>query len=182
LSQISGDIRRGFVPARTVLVRARKVGPVNDNPPGFRVLAWEPLVTEPWTFLTCGASDAVKEERLEFFVLANLDYGEHVETLAMTANYRADPRIPRIDVGSLLELGKPWVHGSRLDSFLVSLPYLYGPPFEYMLLEGGEEIRLLWLIPISQRERPYAEEHGADALEERLEGANVNDLDPMRPD
>jgi hypothetical protein len=49
----------------------------------------------------------------------------HVELLAMEADLHADARY-RLRAGSAVNIGRPWMDGSRADHLLVSLPYPYG--------------------------------------------------------
>lgn len=41
-------------------------------------------------------------------------------------------------------------------------------------------VRFLWLVPITERERAFKKTHGTEALEQRLEAAQFNYLDPER--
>ena len=67
-----------------------------------------------------------------------------------------------------------------MDRLLVSVPYPCGPDFEYLTTSEGE-IRFLWLMPIHESEANLARQRGVNALEDLLEDAEVNFLDPDRP-
>jgi hypothetical protein len=69
--------------------------------------------------------------------------------------------------------GKPMTaEPSELTSFLFLPPY-----FEEREVgefdAGGNKVQLLMLVPITERERQYAIEHGVEALEDRLTEAKV---------
>ena len=59
---------------------------------------------------------------------------------------------------------------------MISVPHLDGPAVEHIQIEHGV-VRCLWLLPITALEEQYAEENGVDALETRLEAAQVDYLD-----
>jgi hypothetical protein len=61
----------------------------------------------------------------------------------------------------------------------VSLPYIQGPDFEWCDI-GDEQVRLLWLTPITRAEADYAREHGPEALESLLEEKEVVVTEPLR--
>ena len=104
----------------------------------------------------------------------------HRQAQTMTAWYHAGPPSQRLDHGHTLPIGEPWLPGSQCDHLLVSLPYPWGPQFEVCHWADGH-IRLLWLLPITRSERDYKITHGLEALERRLEQADINPLDPHRP-
>ena len=87
-----------------------------------------------WVYVTVGAWEATEDDPeghgTEFFILSPLETPEHVETLAMVANFHADPCYEDLAFGGILEIGRPWVEDSSLDHLLISLPYPYGPEFE----------------------------------------------------
>lgn len=67
----------------------------------------------------------------EFCLFAREVEDLHIETLSMVANMHADPRYP-MELGKVIEIGRPWARRSTCDHLLVSLPYPYGPEFEWV--------------------------------------------------
>jgi len=94
----------------------------------------------------------------------------------MTGWYHVDRGL---DVGHTLPIGEPWKKDSPLDYFLVSLPYLFGPDLENMVI-SGMDARMLWLIPITESEKLFRHQRGLDALEQRFEDAGLRYYDPFR--
>ena len=64
---------------------------------------------------------------------------------------------------------------SELTSFFFLPPYFEDPEFDTLKL-GGNRVDILWLIPITEREREYAIENGSAALEDVFE---KEELDPL---
>jgi hypothetical protein len=62
---------------------------------------------------------------------------------------------------------------------LLSRPYLDGPDLEKM---PQEQVRFLWLIPITKREVDFKNANGLDALEEKFAAAGFHYADPCRLD
>jgi hypothetical protein len=58
--------------------------------------------------------------------------------------------------------GSPWKNAF----FLLPLP---NPHQEFSFAIGGDQVSFLWHIPISDEERNFKQEHGADALLDRME-------------
>lgn len=156
------------------------VGPIEGNLPGFRVRRVAPLVpTDPWVYVTVGASGATAGDGLEFLILAPTESDSHVETLAMVANFHADPN-HTVSLGRTIEIGRPWTEGAIADHLLVSLPYPYGPALEHCEAPD-RHIQVLWLAPITAAEARYASERGLEALEQLLEQSAVDVISPGRP-
>jgi hypothetical protein len=147
------------------------LGPVEENVNGFRVLRVEPPGSkQPWIYLSYGACNVdAYGERYEFMILAPCESPEHVETLAMVANFHADQRY-RLGLGRIIDAGRGWIEGSGLTNFLVSLPYPYGPRLEHI---GDSDVRILWLLPISTDEAQFAREKGVEALETRFDELRI---------
>jgi hypothetical protein len=62
---------------------------------------------------------------------------------------------------------------------LVALPYPWGPELERCELPGGHA-RILWLLPITRAEKTYRHTHDLEALEQRVEEAEIIPTDPYR--
>ena len=116
--------------------------------------------------------------RHEFFLISMKEHVQNVETLTMLANFHADERY-RLDVGSVVSIGSPWMPGSKCDHLLISVPYPYGPKLEWMRLPHVC-VRFLWALPITSREAAFAELNGYEALEEKFDTAKLNYLDVSR--
>ena len=154
-------------------------GPIGARFPGFRVRRIAPAKrNDPWVYATVGAWRATDGEGKEFFLLSPSESPAHVETLAMITYFHADPA-HRLEIGSTVAIGRPWVDKAKADTLLVSLPYPYGPALEH-LDAGGTHVQFLWLVPITAAEAAYRREHGLEALEQLLEADGVNVVDPKR--
>jgi Suppressor of fused protein (SUFU) len=125
------------------------------------------------------ATTADNAHGTEFFLLSPTEDPRHVELLAKVANLHADARY-RLDVGSTINIGRPWMVGSEADHLLVSLPCPYGPALERCDL-GERHVRFLWLVPITAAEADLARRQGLEALERLLEQDGVNVISPKRP-
>jgi hypothetical protein len=96
----------------------------------------------------------------------------------MLGNYHADPRY-RLEVGRIVPIGEGISENSTCDHLLISLPYTFGPPLEWLRLEVVC-VRFLWALPVTAREAAFAELHGYSVLEERFEKGNLNYLNFAR--
>jgi hypothetical protein len=158
-------------------------GPVERRLPGFHEVLVPP--GKPggvWTYVSCGAWDAVHhgEHGLEFCLLAPERDDRHALSVAMIAHYHANPdESYELDVGHTVPIGEPWVPGSALDHQLICQPYPFGPDFEMCRWDGGHA-RVLWVLPITESERDFKVEHGLEALEQRFEDAGLRYWDPHR--
>jgi hypothetical protein len=172
---------QSFWPGSSVFEESWGHGPIEDNVPGFKILKLISRTPDnPVIYVTDGCFTANPEQhiRQEFFVISPNEEPQHVETLTMLANFHADKRF-RLDVGSVVNIGSPWISGSHCDHLLISLPYPYGPKLEW--LELAEIcIRFLWAMPITTREAAFAELNGYGALEEKFDQVKVDYQDPFR--
>jgi hypothetical protein len=158
------------------------LGPIGASLPRFRVRRVAPVEpTDPWVYVTVGAWEATAEgaHGSEFFLLSPEENPLHVELLAMVAHLHADPRY-RLDVGSTVNIGRPWMEGAASDHLLVSLPYPYGRALEHCEL-GERHVRFLWLVPITAAEANVVRAKGLETLERLLEQSNVDVIAPERP-
>jgi hypothetical protein len=154
-------------------------GPLRSKMPDFRVMRFTPgPQTTLWTYLTIGAweVDHCPTHRHEFFVIAREPHDSHVETLAMMAYYHLKNRL---GLGHTLPNGRPWLPGSTLDHFLLSLPYTFGPKLEELSV-GDVEIQVLWALPITESEVRFRHDHGLEALESRFEDCDLEYWDHQR--
>jgi hypothetical protein len=75
-----------------------------------------------------------------------------------------------LGLGHTFPIGEPWLPGSSCTSMLVSLPYPFGPELERCRTPMGD-VRVLWLLPITEAERQYKVTAGLLALEQRFDAA-----------
>ncbi|WP_438817629.1 suppressor of fused domain protein [Streptomyces finlayi] len=141
---------------------------------------------DSWTYATAGASlpsanaAGAGRQGLEFVLSAPARDPRFADLLAMTAFYHRGPEPHPLDVGHSVPIGEAWLPGSACDHFLVSLPYLHGPALENCTLPHGHHARFLWLMPVTSSEIAYRRTHGTEALEQLLDAAAVNPVDPRR--
>jgi hypothetical protein len=158
------------------------IGPIRSVLPDFRVVRIAPLnIEEPWIYASLGVWEVAKSQasRTEFFLTAPSKDPIHVETLAMLANFHADPAY-EVRLGKTINIGRGWVDGSTCDYLLVSLPYPFGPEFERVQIRAIE-ISYLWLLPITKAEEGFLKTFGQEALEQRLEQSKVDVINLTRP-
>lgn len=136
--------------------------------------------SDGWLYHSIGAWQATKAEGygIELFELAPYQSEDHVELIAMAANFHADTRY-RLGPGRVVSIGRPWVPTSALSSLLVSRPYVIDSSYEYCMIRDFP-IQLLWLLPVREAEAKLAATGGLEELETRLESGGVNFLDPNR--
>ncbi|WP_436500252.1 suppressor of fused domain protein [Actinokineospora sp. HUAS TT18] len=85
----------------------------------------------------------------------------------------------RLEIGSTVNIGRPWLDGGTADHLLVSLPYPYGPTLEHLDADGTH-VQFLWLVTITGAEAKLVRTDGLEALE-RLLDTGVDVIDPRRP-
>lgn len=155
-----------------------KLGPTWQLPPDFQILAFAPRAKrQMWTYATCGMSCQGDAPPLEIHLFSPVQTEDHVELLTVLAHYHLTGAY--LDLGHIVNFGRPWLPESTCHRGLISLPYLDGPKLEW-LTTGTEKVRFLWLLPITDPEAALANEKGLDALEERFEATGFNYLDPLR--
>lgn len=156
------------------------LGPIADRLPRFRVRRVAPArPSDPWVYLTVGASEATDDDKAEFFILSPTETPRHVETLAMATYFHADPKY-RLSVGRHVDIGRPWMEDSTAGHLLVTLPYPYGPRLEHFK-DAGQHVQFRWLVPITAAEARYVDEQGLESFEQLLESRDVDVIDPKRP-
>ena len=65
-------------------------GPISDRIPGFHVRRVTPnAATEPWVYVSIGASTVVNKYGNEYFILSPIESARHIETLAMVAHFQS---------------------------------------------------------------------------------------------
>ncbi|MFC7584392.1 suppressor of fused domain protein [Nonomuraea antimicrobica] len=156
-----------------------EVGPIKERLPDFQIRRVHPLGPgHGYMYFSVGAFASSAEPGWEFFIKAPTDSMRHVETLAVVAHYHAFPQ-HRLSPGSIVDLGRPWSEGSEHRHLLVSWPHSLDTRTATCATALGE-ITFLWLVAISESEAAFARRFGVDPLEDRLESAGVNVIDPLR--
>ncbi|WP_159942673.1 MULTISPECIES: suppressor of fused domain protein [unclassified Nocardiopsis] len=151
-------------------------GPVRDRLPGFTVHRVAPRGTDPaWVYVTAGASLPEEAGGAEFLLMSPVAEEGHAETLATVSRLHSFEE-HRLDVGSLLDLGRPWMPGSPMDHLLVCPPHPYGPGLEWAPAGAGRA-RFLWLLPLHRGEADFLAAESLDAFEEILEAEGIDVLD-----
>ena len=153
-------------------------GPVAELPSDFSVLCFPRRSgREMWTYAKCGLAQPDDLNPMELHLFSPRQDGGIVELLYAVAHYHRTG--VRLGLGDSVNFGRPWLDRSECDRGLISLPYLDGPSLEECSA-NGKGIRCLWLVPITAAEADYKQRLGLNALEERLEKASFNYLDPQR--
>jgi hypothetical protein len=172
---------QSFWPDSSTFEEHWEEGPIQENVPGFQVLRIKSRPPgRPVIYMTDGCFVSEPNEHVghEFFLISPKEDRRHVETLTMLANFHADERY-RLGVGSVVNIGDPWLPASNCDHLLISIPYPYGPKLEWLKLPNVC-IRFLWALPITSREAAFVELNGYEALEQKFDSVKVDYLNPLR--
>lgn len=154
------------------------LGPAHAELPRLRVAEFGPgPKSDLWVYATIGAWEARDDPLLEFLIAGLHRDPRHIELLFMTAWYH---RHHGLGAGHTFPIGEPWLPGSACDSFLVSLPYPFGPDLEICNF-SDRHVHLLWLLPITAAEREFKVREGWEALEQRFDEAAIEYWSPSRP-
>lgn len=155
-------------------------GPVIERLPYFSSYRILPIVAGgAWVYVTVGASVDIGDiQGVEFLIMSPWADSVHSETLAMVSHFNSYDA-HRLDVGSIVNIGRPWMDDSRMDHLLVSLPYSYGPGLEWAPPEAGGA-RFLWLLPIHKGEADFVRNNGLERFEEILDARQINILEVDR--
>ncbi|WP_194924901.1 suppressor of fused domain protein [Catenulispora pinisilvae] len=165
-----------FWPARHRETLTWGKGPVEERVPGFHALRVDPAqALDAWVYVSVGASTSGETSGLEYFIMAPAKDDLLVEILAMVSHFQSFAA-HHLTIGSIIDIGRPWIPGSQCDHLVVSLPYPFGPS-----LELAEDARFVWLVPITSGEAASIRENGFEAFEDRLESSGVDVIDPKRP-
>lgn len=168
---------QAYWPGNTLEVFRWEQGPITKLLNSFRVCRIRPAMeTEAWIYVSLNASEVVgpSDEKNEFMIMSPVEDMIHVETLAALAFYGATYSL---HLGKVIDIGREWFPESKMHHFLVSLPYVQGPKLEFV---NGLNVRILWLLPITEREASFVAEYGVEALESKFDEHEINVLDPNR--
>ena len=154
-----------------------------ERVPGLQILEVAPSgMLDLYSYITLGCWQAVETLGVgtEFVFTVRQPDAAHVEAISLAAAQHCGTPEGRLDRGSIVPLGRPWLPGSTCDRLLVTLPYPYGPKFEYVRWRKFTA-RLLWLLPISALEAAFVAADGVEAFEARMESMGISFTDPARP-
>ncbi|WP_329248210.1 suppressor of fused domain protein [Streptomyces sp. NBC_01478] len=179
LSALEGHVR-SFWDGHIVEPAPWNQGPIRERVPQFAVYRILPeRAGGAWVYVTVGSSlDGSSADGTEFFLMSPVAADVHSETLAMVSHYHSF-EAHRLTVGSIVNIGRPWMPDSRMEHLLVSLPYPYGPELEWSPSQAGGA-RFLWLLPIHKSEVEFIRRETLDEFEGMLDSRAVNVLDPDR--
>jgi hypothetical protein len=175
---IEAHLRHGF-PGQRVVVQGWRTDAMSA--PHVRVLRVDPETRGGlWLHVSSGASvpapGAAGPGGSEFVLVTPFKTLRAVELLAMVVYFHG---VQELAVGATVSVGEPWLPGSSCGHLLVSDPYLLADELWRVPLPG-RDVHFRWVIPITARERAYADECGLDALEQRFEEAGLEYWDPHR--
>lgn len=153
-------------------------GKALDLPAMFRVIAFPPSNVWPlWTYATCGMSQPHDARPVELFMMAPYSAPSLVELLYATAHFhRAGDGLVLDDT---VNFGRSWVGSSACTHGLVSLPVLDGPALETATIQG-RELKVYWLLPVTESEVAYKKAHGIRALEAAFDRVSLEFAVPGR--
>jgi Suppressor of fused protein (SUFU) len=176
---LEAHVRRFFA-GQPVAAFTWEGGPIRQANPRFRVLRVEPVAeAQLWQYISVGGWAATAGERwgLEFILSTAAATPRAVELLARSVYYH---RGGRLGLGHTVPIGEPWLPGSACDHLLISAPYPFGPDLQTCHV-GDRHVDFLWLLPVTMAERDFKAANGLEALESRLEEAEVKYWDVRRP-
>ena len=174
-AEIEAHIRRFFA-GHNISPASWMSGPASRLWSGLYYLAIAPGPRYAgWVYMSVGASE-VASPRIEFILCTPHATESAIEYLAMVTHYHATERL---GLDHTLPIGRPWLPGATCDQLFVSLPYPFGPELE-CISTTAFKAQALWLLPITQAEREYAKQWGAEALESLFDDCAIDPLDPGR--
>jgi hypothetical protein len=170
----------GFWPASHISVRNWSRGPVAELGTDFGVLELSPTreSNNLWVYCTAGTGVTEGDAHQHEFALFSPSADErHVETLTMLSHYHRFESSLGLD--HIVNIGHPWIEGSKYDRLLMSLPYPFGPRLEW-LRSDAITVQLLWALPITPEEAAFVKQNGIEELEQRFDAAKLQYWNPLR--
>ncbi|MBR1374907.1 MAG: suppressor of fused domain protein [Cardiobacteriaceae bacterium] len=150
-------------------------GKIITEMPYFKVFCVQPKDRNYAIYISSGIATIINQE---FFIISPYKSEEHIETLAMIAS--ASIAYPNsFQLNCCVNIDKPWLDNSKLKYFLISLPYTFGQNLEYMEF-GNKKIRFFWLLPITDEEHSFLQNHSVGSLEDLFEANNIDYLNINR--
>jgi hypothetical protein len=155
-------------------------GPILKVGKEFSILEFPPRKERGfWTYATCGLSTLAPDDRIELHLFSWGRDESIVELLTAVAHYHISSS-HKLNLWHTINFGRPWQDDSKCSFGLISLPYLDGPLLEDMLNEKAMKVKFYWLIPITESEKKFKQDHGIEALERLFEAKQINYLDANR--
>lgn len=159
-----------------------ELGPIQVSLPNFSVIRITPNnLHEPWVYISHGAweVDSEPDYSMEFIITSPVEDPQHIETLAMVANFHADP-VYQVHWGKSIDIGWAWLEGAKCNHLLVSLPYPFGPKLGTCDVSESLKVRYFWLLPITKAENKFLNEAGLEFLEQKFDEVGIEYLDINR--
>lgn len=147
-------------------------GRILDEIPDFKVYCVKPESKNLYIYVSHAISNITG---CEFFFISPFQSEQIIEILAMLGSFSLSyPN--KIKLGEVIDIGRPWVNGSSMQHFLISLPYPYGKDLEY----SSNGTRYLWLLPIHKNEYEFLLENNVEDLEQLFDIHEINYIDINR--
>ena len=70
--------------------------------------------------------------------------------------------------GNVLNLPEDIVQGSRFTSLYAAVPVYYDVDFKSVVVENGDSVAIVWLIPVTSDEAQFVVDRGWDQFEDEL--------------
>lgn len=155
-------------------------GPLGNENKDFCILEFPPNdFRKMWTYATSGMSNFGEQNPIELHIFSKFKDDTIVELLTVVAFFHKTNI--NIELWNSIFFGRSWQGKSLCEYGLISLPYLDGPKLENLYIKDFDEnLKFLWLIPITEDEFNYKNKYGIEALEELFEKKQFNYLDPNR--
>ncbi|MGI5093250.1 suppressor of fused domain protein [Treponema socranskii] len=147
-------------------------GPYTSLPANFHTSVY--VVDETTNvIITSGLSLCKTNERIEFFLYFKPDMyieARLAELLTSTAYFHCTQGV--LSVGHIFNWGESIIYKSPLKRGYLSWPYI-----EDKKIESFQNVKIFWLIPITETEHTYAIKNGIDKLEKLFEEKELNYID-----
>jgi hypothetical protein len=145
---------------------------------GKRICGWAGVAVRaelPTTRALQGSESEIEnevKEPVELHLFAPTQEDDLIELLFAVAHYHRTET--PLWLGHSVNFGRPWWRDSLCAHGLISLPYLDGPPLEWLDLGSNKRVRFLWLIPVTADEIEFKKKAGLEALESAFEQKKID--------
>lgn len=150
-------------------------GPYSLLPSGFHISCYEVDKTTN-VMITSGLSLYPKDEKIELFLYfkPNLYYETRLaELLTIASHFHCTQET--LSVGHVFNWGESVIYKSPLKRGFLSWPYI-----EDKKIESFNQVKILWLIPITDSEYKFVIRNGIESLEKLFEEKELNYIDLQR--